>query len=342
MYFDDFQARLKKGPLANLVLLYGEAEGILSEGGTSYKQAFQKLQPNAELQSFDGATQTLQDVLSAAQTVSLFGEGQLIFVRRAEKLLGGRSDEGVQLMAAYAMNPNSSSHLLFLGAGLKKTSKAVKVFEGSGWAVQCSEIPEWKIPAMVKAEAQSQGLSIPEEASQLLVQKVGPDLAYLKKALEQLGVMIHPRKAASLEDVRQLPVPGVESDEFAFLDMVGNRLGEKALRLLSQVPGGPGPGTLALLYGRMRELLGISFGRAKGLDQAALASQMGLNPWRVKILWDQSGKYSPAELKDALKDLIHLQAGMVTGRLGKTAIPLALETWVLKWGTASSVSSNRR
>jgi len=304
VYFDDFQARLKKGPLANLVLLYGDAEGILSEGGTSFKQAFLKGNPRAELQAFDGATQTLQDVLSSAQTVSLFGEGQLIMVRRAEKLLGGRSDEGVQAVAEYAKNQNTSSHLLFLGAGLKKTSKAVKVFEGSGWAVQCSEIPDWKIPAMVKAEAQSQGLSLPEDASQLLVQKVGTDLSYLKKALEQLSIMIHPRKAASLEDVRQLPAPGVESDEFAFLDRVGNRMGEKALMLLSQVPEGPGPGTLALLYGRMRELLGISMGRAKGLDQAALASQLGLNPWRVKILWDQSGKYSPAELKEALRDLI--------------------------------------
>ena len=172
--------------------------------------------------------------------------------------------------------------------------------------------------------------------------RYGPDLSYLKRALEQLSLMIHPRKNAALEDVKELPAPGVEADVFPFLDMIGNRNGEKALRMLAQMPGGPDPGTLALLYGRIRELLGLSLGRAKGMDQAALASQMGLNPWRVKVLWDQSGKYRPDELKAAMKDLIHLQAGMVTGKLSKEAVGVSLEGWIMKWGTAPKAGIRQR
>jgi DNA polymerase III delta subunit len=96
------------------------------------------------------------------------------------------------------------------------------------------------------------------------------------------------------------------------------------------------------LYGRVRELLGLALGRAKGLDQAALSTQMGLNSYRVRVLWEQSGRFKSWELKEALRDLIHLQSGIVTGRLGKDAASVALEAWILKWGTGARTFVNRR
>ena len=234
-----------------------------------------------------------------------------------------------------------STYLLFLSGKLRKDAKAVKEIEGAGWAVQCAEIPEWKISEAVQTAAQGLGLTLPKEASQRLVEKIGPDISYLKRALEQLVLMIYPNKTATLDDVQNLPSPGVEAEVFPFVDAVGNRQTEKALKMLSQMPGGPDPGTMALLYGRVRELLGIALGRAKGMSQETLSSELGLNPWRVKILWDQSGKFKAGELKEALRDLIHLQAVMVTGRLGKDAVPVALETWIMKWGTRPKTHGNR-
>ena len=223
-----------------------------------------------------------------------------------------------------------------------KDAKAVKTIENAGWTVQCAEIPEWKIAEAVQAAAQSLGLTLSRDASQRLVEKIGPDLSYLKRALEQLAMMIYPKKDAIVEDVQNLPSPGVEAEVFPFIDAVGNRQTEKAIKMLSQMPGGPDPGTMALLYGRVRELLGMALGRAKGLDQGGLASELGLNSWRVKILWDQSGKFKVPELKEALRDLIHLQAGLVTGRVGKDATAIALEAWILKWGIGKKVVATRR
>lgn|GEM_PF-1179183 len=367
MYFDDFQGRLKKGPLANLVLLYGDAEGVVSEGALAYKQAFRKLHPNGEQLAFDGGnTETsLGVVLSTAQTTSLFSDSQLIVVQHAEKLFRTRAEEETEQekpkqekgsskkltvksndplspLLAYVDNPNMSTYLIFLSGKLRKDAKAVKAIEGAGWTVQCAEIPEWKIAEAVQTAAQSLGLTLSRDASQRLVEKIGADLSYLKRALEQLAMMIYPKKDATIEDVQNLPSPGVEAEVFPFIDAVGNRQAEKSLKMLSQMPGGPDPGTMALLYGRVRELLGMALGRAKGLDQGGLASELGLNPWRVKILWDQSGKFKVPELKEALRDLIHLQAGLVTGRVGKDATAIALETWILKWGTKSKTLGNRR
>jgi DNA polymerase-3 subunit delta len=262
-------------------------------------------------------------------------------IKSAGKKPASKGDDPLAPLHAYAANPNMSTYLLFLSGKLRKDAKAVKEIEHAGWAVQCGEIPEWKMSEAVQNEVRGLGLDLPGDASQRLVEKVGPDISFLRRALEQMEMMIYPRKNATLEDIQNLPSPGVEAEIFPFLDAVGSRQTEKALRMLSQMTGGPDAGTMALLYGRVRELLGIALGRAKKMDQGGISAQMKLNPYRVKVLWDQSGRFKVVELKEALRDLIHLQAGIVTGRLGKDAAAVALEAWILKWGTRVKSLVNR-
>ena len=332
MYFDDFLTRLKKGDLPRMILLFGDSEGVISEGLQSVREKFRQSAPDGTTQVFDGQANNLGEVLMAAQTSSLFATSQLIILQHGEKSLGGRSEEALERLKGYFSNPNPASTLVFLAPGMRKTAKAVTAVERMGWSVQCSDIPEWKMAGWLKQQAQSKGLSLPEDAAQLLVQKVGSDIAYLKSALEQLGLYAYPQKSISLEIVRELPVPGIESEIFQFLDAVGMRQTEKALRLLNQLEDGVDVGTVMMLYGRTRELLMIALGRSQGWDQGATAEKLGLHPFRLKSLWEQASQFSPEDLKSALLDLIHLQAGIVTGRLGKAVPPVYLEWWVLKWG----------
>lgn len=253
-------------------------------------------------------------------------------VQHGEKILGGHSEAALQQLKDYFANPNSSSHLVFLAPGLRKTAKAVAAAERMGWAVQCSDMPEWKLAGWLKQQAQGRGLALPEEAAQLLVQKIGPDIAYLQRALEQLADYVYPEKTVTIETVRGLPVPGIESEIFPLLDAVGMRQAEKALGMMGRLQDGVDTGTIMLLYGRIRELLMIALGRAGGLSQATAAEKLGLHPFRLKTLWDQSSQFSVEELKGALMDLIHLQAGVVTGRLSRGVPAVYLEMWVLKWG----------
>ncbi len=332
MYFDDFLTRLKKGDDPRAVLLFGDSESVISEAFQSMKNHFKKSKPGGTIQIFEGAENRLSDILSAAQTTSLFSASQLLVLKHAEKSLGGRSDDGLQQLKEYFTNPNPESTLVFLASGMRKNAKAVGAVERLGWAVQCSDMPDWKIAGWVKTEAQAKGLSLSEEAVQILVQKAGVELSYLLGALEQLSLFLYPKKAVTAEDVRNLPVPGLESDVFPFVDAVALRQIDKALKMMGQLQDGVDTGTLMLLYGRFRELLMIAVGRAKGWGQTQVGEQLGLNPYRLKILWDQSSQFTVSELKEGLKDLIHIQAGVVTGRLSKGVPEVLLELWVLKQG----------
>lgn len=332
MYFDDFQGRLRKDPLPGLILLFGDSEGVISEGFQAVREKFRQSSPNGSLQTFDGQDQDLLEVLSAAQTSSLFASSQLLILKHAEKTFGGHSEAAVAALKSYFDDPNPAATLVFLAPGMRKTVKAVTAMERLGWTVQCSDIPEWKMGEWIRSQAQARGLKMADDAAQLLVQKVGNDIAYLQKALDQMALFLHPEKTVTTEAVRDLPVPGIESEIFQFLDAAATRQTEKALKLLARLEDGVDAGTVILLYNRVRELLQIALGKAKGWGQSDVAQKLGLHPFRAKNLWEQATLFTPAELKAALGDIIHLQAGVVTGRLGKTVPKILLENWLLKWG----------
>lgn len=336
MYFDDFVGKLKKDKddFANLILLFGDSESVISEGLRLLKEKFKTAHAGGLIQVFDGLEHNIDDILTAAQSSGLFSTTQLLVFKNAQKdtCLGGRSEKAQEKLKDYFQNPNMDSYMVFLAPGMKKTVGAVKTSEKNGWAVQCGDMPEWKLAAWVKQQAQGLGLSISEESVQWLIQKVGTDIAYLQRSLEQLADYIYPAKAILPEHVKDLSVPGVESEIFPFIDAVCMRQTDKALQIMGQLQDGVDTGTTMMLYGRMRELLSIASTKAAGMGQSEAAEKLGLHPFRLKNLWDQSGQFTVDELKQAMKDLIHIQAGVVTGRLTKTVPVILLEWWVLKWG----------
>ncbi|HEY5038284.1 MAG TPA: DNA polymerase III subunit delta, partial [bacterium] len=224
--------------MPSALLLFGDSESVITEGAQITKEKFKRNHLDGTVQFFDGGENALGDVLDAARTTGLFSTAQLLLVKRAEKTLGGHSEKNLQQLKDYFSNPPSGSFLVFLAPGMRKTAKAVSMVERLGWAVQCSDMPDWKILGWLRKEATELGLNLSEEGAQLLVQKVGTDLAYLQRALEQLVVYTLPEKKASVQEVKELPAPGLESEIFAFLDAAGLRQTEAALRALSQLGDG--------------------------------------------------------------------------------------------------------
>jgi len=281
---------------------------------------------------FEGGEQQFAELLSGAQTASLFANQQLLVLRNAEKTLGGRSESAVSRLMDYFENPSPDSTLVFVANGLRKSSKIVSFLEKKGWAVQCSDIPDWKLLPWLKQQAAHLGLEMNEEACQALIQKTGTDMAYLNRALEHLSLFILPKKKPALRDILDLPIPGTEAEIFPFLDAIGFRQTEKALQSFHDMAPGSENGIVFMMYQRTRDLLGLAAGKAEGLNQADMAQRLGLHPFRVKSLWDQANQFSNEELQQAMNDLIQIQAGLVVGRIGKTGLFTLLEWWIVKWG----------
>jgi DNA polymerase III subunit delta len=351
MFFDDFMQRIKKGEIPSIVLFFGESEDVMSEAFQALKKLFLKRHAGGEIISFDAknrfkekkpfnisdsslseSSDDLNDVLTAAQTNGLFSNDQLIVLKHAEKVLGGRSDKVVSQLKEYMDAPNSHSHLVFLASGLRKNATAVKVLEQFGWIVQCSDMAEWKIMGWLRSQASEKGLTLTEAGAQLMVEKIGMNVGCLKNALDQLAIFVSPQKNPTELEVRDLPVQGIEPEIFAFQDAFGMRRTEEVLKCLDRMGDKKDYRVIFSLYQRVRELLRIAVEKSHGVVQNEIAEKLRLHPFRIKQLWNQSLQFSPEELKSALMQIVRLQAGIVTGKISERLSGVMLQKLIMKWG----------
>jgi DNA polymerase III delta subunit len=326
LYLDEFITRLGKETLPSAVLFSGEAEDIKVEALGRMKKSFRAKNPGGRLQYIDGGPSDFLAALDEARTASLFRETKLLVCLNAQKIL--QDATATESLGEYLLSPSEDHVLAMLSTGGRKNAKTNTALKRNAWTVECSPLAPWKALDWVLAEATAQGLRIPRDAAQALLDKTGCDVTRIRQAFEILEPFIRPRNSISLSDLTSVPLPGAEPEIFELLDAVGKRKADKALALLSL--GGDERGGVVLLYGRVRELLAISGAKAKGLSQPAVAEELGLHPFRLKNLWEQASLFKVDELKVMLKELVEMQSAVLSGRLGKAGQTPALEAWILR------------
>jgi DNA polymerase III delta subunit len=336
VYFDEFAQKLAGNELPSFLLVAGDAEDVMTESLRRFRSAYERLHPGSALRVLDGAEQDLPALLAEAGTTSLFGGGQLVVMRRAEKRVSGKSsDEALALLNAYLSDPNPGTCLALSVLGLRRDSRLAKLASSAGWYVQCAELASWKAVPWIQERATEAGLRMDAVCAQTLLMRVGADMGLLGKAIEQWATAIHPRTETAAEDLASTGIPGSDAGVFEFLDLVGGRRMKEALHWAGG--GGSGEpqaleeGALAMMCGRVRELLAMASLREDGLDEREAVARMRMHPYRGAQIFKQSRNYRSEELERALIEAIRLQAAPMTGRLTKAALLRALERWMLRW-----------
>ncbi len=322
----------KKEALPPLVIFTGEADDIKAEGLSRLKQAFRSRYPTGQLRFIDGGPQDLLGALEEAQTPSLFHEPKLIVFLNAQKALNADS---APALVAYLRSPVEEHFLVLLGGGGRKDAKTSAALKQNAWSVECSPLAPWKAVDWVSARFTERGLRIGRDTAQELLDRTGCDVTCIRQALDTLETVVRPRTYVETSDLRTAPLPSSEQGAYELMDAVGKRNGLESLRLLRENEG-EDRGAAPLLYQRVRELLKVALLKSRGLSQPLAATELGLNPYRLKSLWEQAARFNAGELRGMLRELIELQAATVTGRLGKTGQTGAMEAWVLKRITGSN------
>lgn len=327
MYLEEFQTRLQKEALPPAVLLSGDAEDIKVEALRRLKDKFNGTRSGGRVQYIDPGAESFLSALDDARTPSLFRESKLMVCLNAQKIL--QDETAVDALGDYLTAPSEDHVLAIMTPGGRKNSKASAALKHNVWTVECSPLAPWKALDWVNGEARSQGLTIPRDTAQALLDKTGHDVIRIRQALTILSTFLKPRTNITVADLGAVPLPGDEPEVYELLDAVGRRKTERALQLLA-LSGASEGGGVPLLYGRVRELLAIQAARAAGLKQPEVATELGLSPFRFKNLWEQAGLFSLDDLRVMLKELVELQSSFISGRLGKAGQAVALETWVLR------------
>ncbi len=169
-----------------IVVLTGKDSFLRVERSRQLAAALEQAYGGVDRFELDGASVPLSGVLDELRSYGLLSQHKLVIVDNAEVFMG--AEDRRRAMERYAENPQQESTLLLRAAGRWNPGKFDKLVEAAGGAIIKCEAPS-DVDAIrwcaARAEKHHQAALEPG-AAELLVEKIGPELARLDSELGKL------------------------------------------------------------------------------------------------------------------------------------------------------------
>jgi DNA polymerase-3 subunit delta len=284
--------------LGRVTLVTGKEEFLNERTIVGVRAAVRAHDPEAELSETMASDLTL-GTLGELSAPSLFSTVRCVVVRNLEHL----PDESVDGLLGYAADPADDVALVLAhGGGQKGSGVLTKLRKLAGVSESKSdELRPSEFAGFVTHEVRQLGSAIDQEAASFLVTAVGHDLRSLSAAAHQL-TNDFVGQPLTVERVKQYFGGRAEAKSFAVADAAFSGKRQAALEELRWALDG---GTAAVLVtsafaGSARGLARYQ-GAVRGMREADLAREVGVPPWKLRSLRDQSRGWSEAGLSRVIR-----------------------------------------
>lgn len=295
-FYKDFQS-LDFKPL---YFLTGDEPYLLEQSLAQFKQhLLTEIDYDFNFSSFFAADADVEKIKDAVETLPMMKDRRLVFVKEAQSF----TDKEWESLEPLIKTPVDST--IFVIATNGKIDKRKRIFKALLDKAQCVEFKkpyDNQVQSWVQHIAKGLGMTLNEEATQLLHRFVGNNLSEIDAQLRKLREMISPRVAVSADDVRSGVSHSKEESVFDFTKAVG--FGdqvmalEQLVRLLDQ--GQSEMGIIALLARHIRLLIMVRRGLDQGLYGAKLAQFALVPTYFVENYIQQAKLWSHKQLSQIL------------------------------------------
>jgi DNA polymerase-3 subunit delta len=294
-----------ESPLGRVQLVTGKEEFLSERTVAAVRNAVRRADPAAEFSESLASGLTLATFGELAAP-SLFSSVRCVVVRGLEEL----PDESVDGLLDYAAAPVEDVALVLVHGGgakgsgvLTKLRKLPAVAEHKSAELRPSEFPQF-----VAAEVKSHGSRIDREAADALVQAVGQDLRSLAAAAHQL-TSDFPSESIGIETVKKYFGGRAEAKSFAVADAAFSGRRQAALEELRwALDGGTPPVLVTSAFAGGARGLARYKGAPPRMKEADLAREVGVPPWKLRSLREQSRGWSEGGLARAIRAVAQADA----------------------------------
>lgn len=284
--------------LGRVTLVTGPEEFLNERTVVTARAAVRAIDAEAEVSEARGGDLTLA-TLGELAAPSLFSSTRCIVVRQLEDV----PDESVEGLLDYCSAPVEDVALVLVHSGgqkgsgvLTKLRKLPAVTEVKSAALKPSEFAGYAV-----SEARQHGARMDSEAAGFLVQAVGQDLRSLSAAAHQLANDF-PGEPLTVEKVKRYFGGRAEAKSFAVADAAFHGRRAVALEELRwALDNGTPPVLVTSAFAGSVRGLAKYVSAPRGMREADLAREVGVPPWKLRTLRDQSRSWSPAGLAAAIQ-----------------------------------------
>lgn len=291
--------------LGRVTLVTGKEEFLNERTVVAVRAAVRRHDAEAELSETRAADLSLA-VLGELAAPSLFSSTRCVVVRGLEDL----PEEAVEGVLAYAAAPVEDVALVLVHGGGPKGSGVLTKLRKLGTVTEAKsgELRAAEYPGFVASEARSHGATIDRDAADVLVQAVGQDLRSLSAAAHQLASDF-PGEPLTVEKVKRYFGGRAEAKSFAVADAAFSGRRTAALEELRwALDAGTAPVLVTSAFAGSARGLARYKGAHRGMSEGDLAREIGVPPWKVRVVRDQSRGWSDHGIAEAIRAVARADA----------------------------------
>ena len=227
-------------------------------------------------------------------------------------------------------------YLLFVEEEVDKRSKMFKTVKQIGRVVDFSVQDEKTLMRWVLGILKREGKQITQRDMERFLSKTGTDMSNIEKELEKLLCYTMDRSVITEEDIDAVCTTQINNRIFAMVQAVAEQNQKKALDLYYDLLAlkEPPMRILFLLARQFNLLLQVKELQRLGCDQKTIASRTGLQSFVVRNYTGCTGRYTTAQLRQAVEDFTQTEEDVKTGRLSDV---LSVELLIVKYARKNPV-----
>jgi DNA polymerase-3 subunit delta len=291
--------------LGAITLVTGPEEFLGERAIAGVRAAVRRHDPEAELSETMASSLTMAELGDLAAP-SLFSTTRCVVVRRLEDL----PEESGPGLLDYAAAPAEDVALVLAHSGGPKGSGLLTKLRKLGRVHEHKSAPltAREFPGFVAQELRGHHVQIDAPAADFLVQAVGQDLRSLSAAASQLANDFE-GKPLTVEMVKQYFGGRAEAKSFVVADHALSGHTAKALEELRwALDRGTAPVLVTSAVAAGLRGLARYMSAPRGLREADLAREVGVPPWKIKTLRQQSHGWDADGLGRAIRSVARADA----------------------------------
>lgn len=276
-------------------------------------------------ETFSGESATGDEIVASCNTFPFDSEKRLVVVKDVDKL----NKDSQEKIAAYVSDPSDTTVLMLVASKLAANTRLYKAIAAVGpqAVVDCGEKKERDLPETVRSIAASKGIEMDGRTAAAFVKRAGTSTVRIDGELDKLVAFLAGKTKVSIEDVEAVVASSPEVKPWDLADAFSRKDIPAVLALIDalEADGSTPHALLAVLVGRVRDLISARAVDDRGLTGAAAASELGKPDWMVRRHIGWARTFDPVTLRTALVEAAECEARMKTGRDPR----ITLETWAL-------------
>jgi DNA polymerase-3 subunit delta len=289
----------KKKAFKPVYWLEGEEEYFIDK---AINYAEHHILPEAEtafnLSIFYGKDANWPAVINTCRRYPMFAERQVVLIKEAQQM------KDIEKLETYIESPLNSTVLVisYKEKKLDARKKFAKLIKEKGVLVTTKKMYDNQLPEWTQELLQSKGLTISQKGMVLLVDHIGNDLTRIENEIDKISINLGKRTTITEDDIEQYIGVSKDFNVFELQSALAAKDLARSIRIIQYFESNPKAAPIQLvlpsLYSFFSKVF-MMFG-ANTIDEKALASAIGVNPFFIKDYLKAAKLYTYSGVEKAL------------------------------------------